>query len=220
MRTLLAIRASIACALCLFTGQAAAETVKPASNHRLSLLVAPIGKAAYIGDFGPDNPPVSDTNFSATTNVLALSARYGVLVQQGLELGGSLEYLRPYSELTQPDGVRLRHDGMNAMLYIRPHMPPESRRIESGGHARIGLATGTWGSKLTTGLGVGLGVDVRVWLSPHWALGAELSGTLVVLSAGESSGSREFIGEERDSEEFVSATGFVATPLLTVVYAP
>jgi hypothetical protein len=48
----------------------------------------------------------------------------------------------------------------------------------------------------------------------------ELAGTLVVLSAGESSGSQEFAGEERDSEQFVSATGFVATPLLTVVYAP
>ncbi|HEY6559994.1 MAG TPA: hypothetical protein VI072_22070 [Polyangiaceae bacterium] len=216
----MALRASLTCALCLFAGQAAADKVKPASNHRLSLLVAPIGKAAYIGDFGPDNPPVTETNFMATTNVLALSARYGVLVQRGLELGGSFEYLRPYSERTGPDGVRLRHDGMNAMLYVRPHMPPRSRRIESGGHARIGLATGTWGSKLTTGLGVGLGLDVRVWLNPHWALGVELAGTLVVLSAGESSGSQEFAGEERDSAEFVSATGFVATPLLTIVYAP
>jgi hypothetical protein len=109
---------------------------------------------------------------------------------------------------------------MNAMVYVRPHMPPRNRRIESGGHARIGLASGTWGSKVTAGLGVGLGLDVRVWLSPHWAIGAELAGTLVVLSAGDSSDSQPFTGEERDSEEFVRATGFVATPLLTVVYAP
>ncbi|HMJ12906.1 MAG TPA: hypothetical protein VK524_15900 [Polyangiaceae bacterium] len=211
MRIPLAIRVWTACALCLLPAHVAAETLEPASNHRLSLLVAPIGKAAYFGDFGPDNPPsVTESDFLATSNVFALSARYGVLVQPGLELGGSFEYLRPYSERTRPENVRLRHEGMNAMLYLRPHMPPHSRRIESGGHARIGLATGTWGSTLTTGLAVGLGFDVRVWLNPHWALGVELAGTLVVLNAGES----------RDSEEYVDATGFVATPLLNVVYAP
>lgn len=211
MRNFPVIRVWTACALCLLPVRAAADTLEPASDHRFSLLVAPIGKAAYIGDFGPDNPPVlSDTNFMGTSNLFALSARYGVLVQRGLELGGSLEYLRPYSERGEPDNVRLRHEGANAMLYIRPHMPPRSRRIESGGHVRIGLATGRWGSTLTTGLAVGVGFDVRVWLNPHWAIGAELSGALVTLNAGES----------RDSEEYVDASGFVATPLLTVVYAP
>jgi hypothetical protein len=189
---------------------AAADTLTPASNHRLTLLAAPIGKAAYFGDFGPDNPDVVEENFVATSNAFAVNARYGVVVNTGLELGGSLEYLRPYSENTEPDGVRLRHQGMNAMLYIRPHMPPESRRVESGGHVRIGLATGQWGSSLTAGLGVGLGFDVRIWLNPHWALGGELSGSLVVLKAGDSS----------DSEEYVRATGFMAMPMLTMTYAP
>lgn len=219
MRIPLAIRVWTAFALCLFPAHAAAEELEPASDHRLSLLVAPIGKAAYIGDFGPDNPPATETNFLASTNAFAVNARYGIVVQKGLELGASLEYLRPYSERTKPDNVRLRHQGMNAMLYIRPHMPPISRRFESGGHGRIGLATGRWGSTLTTGLGVGLGFDVRVWLSRHWALGAELSGTLVMLSVGEKPAATGG-PEPLDSDVYVSATGFVALPLLTLVYAP
>ena len=219
MRIPPAIGVRTACALCLLSVSVPAQPLEPASNHRLSLLVAPIGKAAYVGDFGRDNPPVNESSFMATSNVAAVSARYGYLVQRGLELGGSFEYLRPYSERTQPDDVRLRHQGMNAMLYIRPHMPPRSRRIESGGHVRIGLASGRWDSTLTTGFGVGLGFDVRVWLNPHWALGLELSGTLVMLNVGEEPAAG-FGPEQIHSEEYVNATGFVATPLLTVTYAP
>lgn len=194
--------------------QAAPASAQSASlPHRLSAYVAPIGYATFTGDFGRDNPRVSNEDFTENAPVFAAGARYGSRIVDGLELGAGLEFIKPYGEPSGDGTVQLRLNALNAALYVRPYLVHAGGRVEFGVNGRIGVATGFWGSSLMgPGWTLAGGADVRVALNDNWALEGEVSLSAFQIRHG---GSEPRNASLRD----VSAIGFALLPSLSLTYA-
>ena len=144
------------------------------SGHRLGLAVAPINAGLYTGDFGKDNPPVSDSNFTNTAFGATFSARYAYTLLNGFEIGGEFGLLKPYKALyPEPPVSKLTAPWL--AVVARPYVPLRNRSIELGLRGRAGVGSGFWGSEVVPASFVwGGGLDVRIWLTPALALGGEL----------------------------------------------
>ncbi|HEY6562504.1 MAG TPA: hypothetical protein VI072_34785 [Polyangiaceae bacterium] len=193
---------------------AAQGSVEPAAQpHRVSAYIAPVGYATFTGDFGSDNPPGSDMNYTENAPVFAAAMRYGSRVVDGLELGAGLEFIKPYGEPSGDGTVQLRLNALNAALYVRPYLLRAGGRLEFGVNGRIGVTSGFWGSSLMEpGWTLSGGADVRVALNESWALGGEVSLSAFQIRQGRSQ-------SENASLPDVSAIGFALLPLFSVTHA-
>lgn len=177
------------------------------SRHRVSFAVAPINGGMYIGDFGKDNPPVSDSIFTNSAIGATLSARYAYSLVEGLEVGGEVGLLKPYLErYSEPPVAKLTASWLAAV--VRPHLPLSNGSVELGLHGRAGVGSGFWGSEVIPAAFVwGGGVDFRLWITRALALGAELD--LFEMKV-------DFTDHSDDSRHFNCA---VLSPAATVTFA-
>jgi hypothetical protein len=179
-----------------------------AARHRLSLGVAPVHFGVYLGDFGRDNPPQSDSNFDAYAAGATVSGRYTFTLVRGLDVGGEAGVIKPYYVITfaQPDMAKLTHPWFAAV--VRPHLwLGESTDLAL--FTRIGVAAAYWGGRAgDPTVSYGGGLEVRHWLNDRLALGGELDVMRVRL---ELSGSR--------NEDRVRASGTVFSPCVRITWA-
>jgi hypothetical protein len=136
--------------------------------------VAPIHVGLYSGNFGEDNPPVSDSNFSNAAVGATLSGRYAYSLIEGFEIGGELGLLKPYLPLySEPRVTKLTASWFAAV--VRPYLRLGNGGVELGLYGRAGAGTGFWGTESIPPAFVwGGGVDLRVWMTRALALGGEL----------------------------------------------